>query len=176
MSHIVPVWATAATWRPDRTYRSHWPGRRWMNTPGPFYTHEPDFALLGPTCAPDLVGFDHDDCDVYFRQPLDASQLASAIKAADCDPFGGHAADGNAHWTIPEVRAWWSRRNELAEYIRGRIQNPNWPFERELPLILRFLGAWLHHLDNEMHAWLRTYCFFLDNRRWPSPPESLPDV
>ena len=147
-----------------------------MNTPGPFYTYESDWALLGPSAAPDFVAIDAEERDIVFRQPFTHADITTVRRAADCDPFDGYAADGNQHWTVAEVRAWWARRDELREYIRSTFMPSRWRHASERPRLERIGAAWLLHFDTEVHGYLRAYCAFLDTRVWPTARQRLPEL
>ena len=176
---IVPAWAydPDALQRLDSAvFHGRWEDRRWMGTPGPFYTGDADFALFGSLAAPSLVAIDDEKVDVFFRQPWSAAEIELATGAANLDFKHGYAADGNRHWTVDGVRDWWRRRTELRDHIEQHLLTDwyNWP--SEWPLLRRLGIAWLRFLEHDAQLYLRQYCWFLDARQWPAADARLPDL
>jgi len=173
-----PVWVTeeGRLMLRNRGLTGEWKDHRWMNTPGPFYTGQADFVLMGPTCSPDYVALDDEMVDIVFLQPITIVDFDAVMEAADCDPFGGYACDGNEHWTVEALREWWRRVPEIREHITTHLLVPGWYSHPRDPLVNRVGAAWLRFLDEDAMAWGREYSFFLDSARWPEEDEALPDL
>lgn len=163
--HIAPIWAMdKGRSLPSRaSHGGQWRDRRWMNTPGPIYTGKSDFVLMGPTIASNFVALDDEQVDVVFRQPVTEADLGEVLQAADSDPFGGYACDGNTHWTIGDVREWWHRVPEIRRHIEDHLLNDTWyQHPSEVPMLRRIGQAWAAFLDTDAEPYARTYCHFLE--------------
>jgi hypothetical protein len=148
-----------------------------MNTPGPFYTSEADFAFLGPTNAPGMVSVDLEQVDVVYRQPVTLREMELLISVASCDPLGGYGVDGNQYWSIDLVRAWWERRAEIVEHIKRNVSQESWyRLDGLFALMQPIARCWLRYIETECYSYLREYMFFLDHGRWPNEETRLPDV
>ena len=124
--------ALAALDRAAQRFGGVWAERRWMNTPGPVYTADADFALMGPTDVPEPIALDDEGIDVVFRQPCTLAEATRVIEAGRIDLLGGDACDGNRFWTPDGVREWWARRGERLRHITENLMNDSletdeWP-------------------------------------------------
>jgi len=154
-----------------------WAERRWMNTPGPVYTADSDFALLGPTNVPEHVALDDERIDIVYRQPCTLAEASRVIRAASIDPFTGYACDGNKFWTPDGVREWWARRGEILRHIEENLMSDSWwGFPCELPVVHTVATSWKTFLKSRAEEYLRKYCYFLDTGKWPSAGDHLPDL
>lgn len=148
-----------------------------MNTPGPLFTGQADFALMGPTLAPRFVCVDEDGIDVVYRQPMRAEEFRDIMWAATHDPFDGYSAEGNLHWNAHGIRDWWRRRGEIVAHINKNVMSREWwKSSGDLP-ILRSIGTdWLKFLECEAEPYLRCYMAFLQDGVWPDCSQTLPDL
>jgi len=103
-------------------FSGQWKDRNWMNIPGTVYCGQTDNCLTGPLVAPNNVYVDEGGYEIIFRQPTTLYELQQVIKAASVDPFQGYSMDGDSHWTIEAVTAWWSRVGELKDNLARRIK------------------------------------------------------
>jgi hypothetical protein len=154
-----------------------WLSRGWMNTPGPVYTSDADFAFLGPSLGPKMVAVDQSQMDVVYRQPASLDDLKELELVAETDPFGGYAMDGNLRWTPDLVRAWWARRQEIVLHIERSVLCEAWYISNGIWKIMEPIGlSWLEYLNGDCRGYLKKYIFFLIHRRWPDMEARLPDV
>lgn len=135
-----------------------------LNIPGPFYGAETDTCETGPHEAPHNVLLDPNGQEFVFKQPATATELRDVVSAALCECFDGYGADGDDNWTLPLIRDWWRNRFELLASL---------PSLRGEPESVRL---WQRLLSGEAEGYLRTYAFFIQERRLPAGGDILPDV
>lgn len=132
---------------------------------------------MGSSCAPELVGIDHDGVDVIFRQPTQRAEVQAIQVAAANDPFDGYGRDGNAHWTLAGIREWWRQRDEIDRHVESSILRvASWRHPSERPLLQRVWESWRRFLNEEAAGYLRRYAHFVEYRAWPAPDASLPEL
>jgi hypothetical protein len=154
-----------------------WEEKRWMNTPGPFYTGDADFALMGPMNVPQHLAVDAEHIEVVFRQPRNSEEATEILNIARIDAFEGYATNGSSFWSPVLVREWWSRRQEILDHITNSLVNKDWfHYPEEPPLVHAAAMNWKAFLETEASTYLRKYCYFLENRKWPTDREKLPDL
>ncbi len=130
-----------------------------LNVPGMFYGADTDTCGTGPGEAPENVALDTDGQEFVFCQPFTKRELLEVLRAAEVECFSGYGCDGNAHWTVELVRSWWADRNSHREAWRAaEISDVDERFESDVP------------------QWLRTYMFYLQNRRAPRTSDELPEL
>ncbi len=135
-----------------------------LNIPGPFYGAETDTCETGTAEAPHNVLLDRSGQEFVFSQPTGEEELRDIISAAICECFVGYGADGDDHWTLALIRQWWRSRLDLltrSSQARG------------LPESKR---RWEGILSGEGEAYLRSYAFFVENRRLPTETDTLPEI
>ncbi|MEU2393648.1 ferredoxin [Streptomyces sp. NPDC007369] len=176
--HPLPQWTpgcgfAAADWSAAEPGR--WEKRSWRDVPGPFYAADTDTCWTGRLCAPGHVMYDDEyGQEFVYRQPRTQQETYDLLCAAECDPFAGYGADGDAHWTPELVRDWWRERGRVREWA-ARIER-TWSvstneWEREAAGGAR---AYLAHIDGDLADYLRGYLFWLAERRPAGPDEALP--
>jgi hypothetical protein len=160
----------------DRHFQGKWSDKHWMNTPGPLYCGQTDNCGTGPLQAPNNVQVDKDGYEVIFRQPANSYELHQVVQAAWCDPLSGYGADGNEHWSYELVKSWWAmERHEVERTITREYEEQIAPHAMRDYNYLAGLTHWLDYLNGEIDRYLRSYAFFLDNRRGPTEVDALPD-
>lgn len=135
-----------------------------LNVPGPFYGAETDTCETGTAEAPQNVLLDDSGQEFVFTQPTNENELRDIISAAICECFVGYGADGDDRWTLALIREWWRPRLDLltrSSQARG------------LPESKR---RWERILSGEGEAYLRSYAFFVENRRLPTETDALPEI
>ncbi|GAA1983136.1 ferredoxin [Catenulispora subtropica] len=149
---------------PDKYLRGRWEDRNWLNVPGPFYGANTDTCATGPTVAPHNILLDDDYQEFVFRQPRNERETLLVLGAAYSDPLSGYASDGDQHWTVDTVRAWWRERARVSEWIvrSGDTDGTYSEYSR--------------FLDEGLEGYLRGYLFWLEERRAPDPRDNLPDL
>ncbi|MDW5330861.1 ferredoxin [Plantactinospora sp. KLBMP9567] len=162
---------------PEAYLRGRWADRDWRNVPGPFYGARTDSCWVGRDIAPDLVIYEDEyGGEIVYRQPRNAREVQLVLTAAWNDPWAAYAADGDEHWTLDLVRDWWADRHRLVAWIddvRRRWSVSERGDERDNAV---GLGEFAQFIDDGLRDYLRSYGFWLDNRRLPRPDESLPDL
>jgi hypothetical protein len=109
-----------------------------------------------------------------FRQPRNPDEVRLVLTAGWNDPYCAYAADGDEHWNLDLVRAWWAGRDRLLTWIdevQRRWAVSERPDEWDNASGLR---VYSQYVGNGLEADLRAYGFWLDNRRPPAPHETLP--
>ncbi len=158
-------------------FLARWSDKSWMNTPGPFYCGNGDNCGTGPLCAPNNVHVDPKGFEIIFRQPVNRFELRQLLQAAGADPLHGYGWDGDAHWSLPAIRAWWREDRPRIETVLAR--------ERAAQLALGSakdyayfagLDRWLDYLRHEAHSNLQTYAFFLEEGHAPDRGAVLPTL
>jgi len=145
-------------------FQSAFDKRNPLNIPGPFYGAETDTCETGTMEAPHNVLLDGLGQEFVFMQPRSEDELRDIISAAICECFVGYGADGDDHWTVALIREWWRARFDLltrSSQARG------------LPDSKR---RWERILSGEGEAYLRSYAFFVENRRLPTEADFLPEI
>ncbi|HEV8190435.1 MAG TPA: hypothetical protein VGP82_02975 [Ktedonobacterales bacterium] len=159
----------------------HWEHKKPFNTPGPLYTGEVDNSGPGPNEAPNNIFADAEGFPFLFRQPESHFELRQVLLAADDDPFNGYGADGDEHWTLEGIRAWWRTRAEMDLLIASLARQVQVTHSSAASAFsyLAALHRWrdyLHDRVTGMEPYLREYAFFLDEGRIPGPEDRLPDL
>ncbi|MFK0223157.1 ferredoxin [Streptomyces vinaceus] len=159
-------------------FRGEWGDRNWRNVPGPFYGADTDCMQFGREHAPDHVAFDEAH-EFVFRQPVTERETAALVTAAGWELYNNYAWDGDEHWTVEGVRAWWRDRGRVREWAVAAARV--WSSYREDPkYVPHYLDAadghreFVAYIDDGLEAYLRGYLFWLDQRREPAPGEALP--
>src|SRR6185312_17364672 len=91
-------------------FLGQWEHKKPWNVPGPLYTGDVDNSGPGPYEAPNNIFIDAEGFPFIFRQPLNTFELRQVLLAANRDPFRSYGADGNDHWDLASIRAWWRGR------------------------------------------------------------------
>jgi len=157
-----------------------WQHKRPWNVPGPLYTGDVDNSGPGPYEAPNNVFVDERGFPFIFRQPVNLFEVRQVFLAAYADPLSGYGADGNSHWDLTSIRAWWQGL---------RSNGPNIAADRAAHLAARHragengdrdylsaLDRWDDYLHGEMQLYLRVYTFFVEEGRVPRLEDNLPDL
>jgi hypothetical protein len=162
---------------PEAYLRGRWEDRDWRNVPGAFYGAQTDSCWMGREIAPRHVVYEDEfGSEIVYRQPTTAGEVRLVLTAARNDPFCAYAADGDDHWTLELVRAWWADRGRLTawiESVRRQWSSSDRADERDNAVGLRDFAG---YLDNGLEADLRAYGFWLDNRRPRRAHETLPGL
>ncbi|WP_159062097.1 hypothetical protein [Streptomyces sp. WM6368] len=122
----------------------------------------------------------------FYRQPTDEGQVFDVLCGASLDLYEGYNWDGDDHWTVEAVRAWWADRGRVRAWAVdiaadwGADTHPHWGSNNDP----RFLGHYhdaaqghrdfIAHIDDGLESYLRGYLFWLEQRREPRPGEALP--
>lgn len=156
-------------------FQGRWGEWKWLNVPGPFYGAATDNCGTGRLHAPELVLYEAEHFTEYvFRQPRTREELQHLVEAAEADPLSGYGCDGDDHWTPTAVREWWRDRGRVREYLanwRGTWEADD---EKSGQGTAAAACAYAAYLDGELAAHLRTYLFWLDERRAPTETDRLP--
>jgi len=157
-------------------FTGKWEDKHWMNTPGAIYCSETDNSGTGPLAAPNNVLIDAYGYGFVFRQPVNRYELRQTLQAAEWDPFRAYGADGDAHWSLREIRAWWAQVPALEREIE-RWYSEQLALEHRKDLIM-FAGLlhWRDYFRDGMHQYLRIYAFFLEEGHVPASHDRLPDL
>lgn len=154
-----------------------WAEKHWLNVPGPFYTGETDTCWTGRLRAPRhvLYGGEYQN-EFIYRQPRTQAEIDCVLKAADDDPFGGYASDGDSRWTPEAVRAWWNQRRQVEEHIAALIEE--WTADGNSDALDAADGGrdFLSYLAGDLRTDLRAYIFRLEQGRCPGAGDQLPDL
>lgn len=165
--------ATAGTpepgWMPvtalvGQFFRPAFAKRNPLNIPGPFYGAETDTCETGPAEAPHNVLLDASGQEFVFTQPTNENELRDIFGAAMCECFVGYGADGDDHWTPALIREWWRSRLDL---LALSSQAGGLPESKR---------RWERILWGGGEAYLRSYAFFVENRRLPTEADALPEI
>ena len=161
-------------------FAGRWDERHWMNTPGPLYCSETDNSGAGPLAAPNSVLVDNDGFEAIFRQPVNHHELRQVLRAAECDVFSAYAADGDSHWTLAAIRAWWAGSREIGREVERQLArltgDKSVLTESVNHVFFAGLLRWRDYFKEDMHLYLRVYAFFLEEGRIPAAEDRLPDV
>ena len=145
-------------------FRPAFAKRNPLNIPGPFYGAETDTCETGTAEAPHNVLLDASGQEFVFTQPRREAELRDILSAAICECFVGYGADGDDHWTLELIRGWWRSRLDL---LAISSQAKGLPESRR---------QWERILSGEGEAYLRSYAFFVENRRLPTETDALPEI
>ncbi|MEV7307862.1 ferredoxin [Streptomyces microflavus] len=168
----VPLLGEART-----VFQGRWADRQWLNVPGPFYGADTDNCGTGRIFAPALVLYEGEHFTEYvWRQPRTAAELQQLVDAAEAEVFSAYGCDGDDHWTPETVREWWRDRARITAYLAAR--RPVWEADDEKSGrgTAAAAEAYAAYLDGELAAHLRTYLFWLDERRSPTAADRLPQL
>lgn len=163
------VLATEPGWLPisalaGQFFQPAFDKRNPLNIPGPFYGAETDTCETGTAEAPHNVLLDDSGQEFVFTQPTNENELRDVLSAAICECFVGYGADGDDHWTLALIREWWRSRLDLLSLASQTKGLP----ESKL--------RWERILSGEGEAYLRSYAFFVENRRLPTETDTLPEI
>lgn len=162
---------------PETSFGGRWEDRLWLNVPGPFYTGTTDNCWTGRLHAPRHVLYGGEYFGEYvYRQPATTAEVLDLVVAAQEDPYCGYACDGDSRWTPEAVRSWWRDRGQVTAYLQSLL--PGWSAsgradEREAAGGLRDFAA---YLTEGLASDLRKYLFRLEEGRYPTSSEPLPEL
>lgn len=156
-------------------FLGRWDDRLSWNVPGPLYTGDVDNSGPGPYEAPNNVFIDEHGFPFIFRQPVNLFELRQVLLAANNDPFSSYGADGNDHWDLASIRAWWRERRAIDTSMAAR-QAELLASGHPAPEYRTALDRWREYLQNGTELYLRAYAFFLEERRVPRAEDTLPDL
>jgi hypothetical protein len=152
-----------------------WDQKQPWNVPGPLYTGEVDNSGPGPYEAPNNIFVDAEGFPLIFRQPVNLFEVRQVLLAANHDPFRSYGADGNDHWDLTSIRAWWHGREVIDTSIAAR-QAEELASGHIVPEYLTALDRWREYLQHETELYLRVYAFFLEEGRVPGTEDTLPNL
>ncbi|MFE7855341.1 ferredoxin [Streptomyces sp. NPDC057403] len=156
-------------------FLGRWPDRKWLNVPGPFYGAETDNCGTGRLHAPGLVLYEADHFTEYvYRQPRTPDELRRLVDAAQAETLSGYGCDGDTHWTPAAVREWWRDRGRVKEYLLSRRADWEADDAKAGQGVASAAEHYAAYLDGELAAHLRTYVFWLEERRSPTEADRLP--
>ena len=154
-----------------------WEQKRPWNVPGPLYTGDVDNSGPGPYEAPNNIFIDADDFPFIFRQPVNLFELRQVLLAADHDPFRAYGADGNDHWDLASIRAWWRGRHTIDPSMAARERRvAELESGHDSTEYLVAIDRWQEYLRYETEQYLRVYAFFLEEGRVPGTEDHLPEL
>ena len=170
--HAAP-W-TALGWNSrDAIFAESWAERDWRNVPGPFYAAETDTCGGGRWCAPDLILVNEHWTEFVFRQPTNSTQVIGLLDAAYDDPFQEYGCDGNDHWTLEAIRAWWADRDRLLQWIESMVQMMT---EQKAVGEVASLREYAADIRGPLERQLREYAYWIDNGAPAQPADRLPSL
>jgi hypothetical protein len=167
------------------TFEGKWEQKNWLNVPGPFYGAETDTCGNGPVEAPDNVLMDLEGQEFVYRQPRNWDELRNMMAVALTEPIEGYGVDGNLHWTSDLVRKWWRRREEIIEYSskvkQDWLTHEPWYHSNDSGWIAdahnQAIQGWQSYLSSSiLPHYLRTYIYYLEERRLPGSTDILPGL
>ncbi|WP_410646349.1 hypothetical protein [Amycolatopsis sp. cmx-4-54] len=171
ISHVPPDFLT-----PDDGKK--WSEKHWLNVPGPFYTGLTDNCWTGRQSAPRHVLYGGEYYNEFvYRQPTTREEVECLLSAAEEDPLGGYACDGDSRWTPDAVRAWWNARGQVEEHVAALLGE--WTAaEANSYEVEAAEGAreFLAYLAGDLRTDLRAYVFRLEQGRYPDSGDLLPDL
>lgn len=154
-----------------------WEERNPLNVPGPIYGAATDTCQVGRLSAPNHVlygSIDGYQLEFLYRQPRNLGELLHVLDGVRQDPFAGWACDGDGHWTVDLVRQWWRERGRVVEWISGEVTE--WSTVDDELGVLTALEDYRQYIEGDLAGHLRAYVFWLDNRRCPTPRDTLPSL
>lgn len=161
-------------------FQGKWAERNWRNVPGPIYGAMTDNCWVGRLSAPRHVLYGDDDNyeqEFLYRQPKSLRELLQVLDGAQQDPWAGWACDGDQHWTVDSVRAWWRDRARLKEWIDRMIREWSAADANEQEHeVLTGLRDYAAYVDANLELDLRRYCYWLDEHRAPPTNTPLPTL
>ncbi|MFI5527248.1 ferredoxin [Kitasatospora sp. NPDC051853] len=175
--------AAAVLFEAHPSYTGRWEDRLWLNVPGPVYGGETDNCGTGRLHAPRHVLYGDDYFGEYvYRQPRTPGEAADVLVAIEEEPWGGYNCDGDQRWTPDLVREWWRDRGRVLEYLRD--QSREWeridtmdPRQHTVEGVRDFAAYITGGTDSgSLETDLRTYLYWLEERRSPTPDDLLPDL
>ncbi|MGW1995216.1 ferredoxin [Embleya sp. NPDC001921] len=165
------------------SYDGRWEDRLWLNVPGPAYGGETDNCATGRLEAPRHIHYGGEYFGEYvYRQPRTPDEVRSVLGAIEADPFGGYGCDGDLRWTPELVREWWRDRGRVLEYLRDQAHEwegyDRWCPEQRAAEGARDFAAYITGGTDSgcLETDLRIYLHWLQERRSPTPKDSLPDL
>jgi hypothetical protein len=140
----------------ETPFDAEWPDRTRHGVPGPIYAVASN-AASEPTSNVACLA----STGFVWRQPRTAEEIDDTIGrlANGWLILGEIGVDGDDHWTLDGIRAWWMLRAAHAAAYR----------EAGIPDVARYFEV-------ELHDYLRAYAFFLENARRAAEGEPLPDI
>ncbi|MFB6888368.1 hypothetical protein ACFCX4_03510 [Kitasatospora sp. NPDC056327] len=159
-------------------FGGRWPERNWRNVPGPFYGADTDTMRIGRQDAPFHLAYDEDGRDFVYRQPTDPGQTRDLVHAC-LFGHGGHAMDGDDHWTVPAVRQWWQERGRVREWAVGTadaLAGTGGPYRAHHRDAAQGLRDYAAHIERGLDEYLRRYLFWLAERRPRRAGEARPEL
>ncbi|MEV0030171.1 ferredoxin [Nocardia sp. NPDC050793] len=155
-----------------------WEGRHWMNVPGPFYTGQTDNCWTGRVYAPRNVLYGGEYYNEFvYRQPTSPAEVEGLLEAANDDPYGGYACDGDSRWTPAAVRAWWSSRSKVEEHLAELLAKyTKEGADAQEADAAEGVRDFLTYLATDLENDLRAYVFRLENGRYPAVNDPLPNL
>jgi hypothetical protein len=155
-----------------------WEERNWRNVPGPFYGALTDNCWTGRLVAPAHILYDDEEHsrEFVYRQPRSDAEVRSVLLAAVNDPYSGYACGGNEHWTTETVRAWWSDRGRVQEWIGQAIAHWSSSQRQDERKVIHGLRDYAQYIAGDLRQHLREYTFWLDRGRTPLTNEYLPEL
>lgn len=172
VGHSAP-WAATPRSSSDVFNRGSWDQRDWRNVPGPFYAGTTDTCGGGRFVAPNLILVNEDWTEFIFRQPSSPRELVQLIDAAWDDPFEEYAHDGDAHWTLSEIRTWWRNRDSVLAWIETVI--PQMSAEGAVGEVAS-LHEYAADLSGPLEGRLRRYAYWTENRVAANSTQALPEL
>ncbi|MEU8899392.1 ferredoxin [Nocardia sp. NPDC048505] len=157
---------------------SRWAEKHWLNVPGPVYTGQTDTCWTGRDYAPRHVLYGGEYYNEFvYRQPKSPAEVKCLLDAANDDPCGGYAFDGDARWTPATVRAWWSDRNKVERHLADLLAE--WTgagVDAQRAEAAAGVRDFLTYLATDLEDDLRAYLFRLENGRYPEAGDHLPTL
>lgn len=157
-------------------FLGQWDHKKPWNVPGPLYTGDVDNSGLGPYEAPNNIFIDARGFPFIFRQPVNLFELRQVLLAADHDPFSAYGADGNDHWDLASIRAWWRERQAVSTSMTRHRQAEQMAPGHLQTAYLTAIDRWQEYIQHETELYLRVYAFFLEEGRVPRTEDRLPDL
>ncbi|MFH8726292.1 ferredoxin [Streptomyces termitum] len=170
----LPYDPVAGLGRDREAFRGSWEERLWLNVPGPFYGAGTDTCRTGRVAAPRHVLYGGAYLTEYvYRQPRTPAETARLVEAADQDPFLGYGCDGDARWTPDAVREWWRDRGRITAYLAAHDWDAvDWAGQGVAAAVRDYASS----LEGSLAADLRAYLHRLEEGRFPTAGDRLPDL
>lgn len=170
--HAAP-WTISGRNTREEIFGATWADRDWRNVPGPFYAAETDTCGGGRFIAPHLILVNEDWTEFVSRQPVDSAQVLELLDVAYDDPFSEYGCDGDDHWTLSEIRAWWADRRRVVQWIESAVRVMADQGANEEIAGLRLYAADIH---GPLEDRLRAYAFRADNGESARLGDRLPSL
>ncbi|MFG2823783.1 hypothetical protein ACGFX4_30705 [Kitasatospora sp. NPDC048365] len=164
-------------------FGGEWAERNWRNVPGPFYGARTDSLQMGRQDDPLHIAYDDEygpfaGTEFVYRQPGSAEAVRDFLEASQ-PAHGGYAMDGDEHWTVDGVRAWWAGRERVRAWALATAHR--WATSYDPAYEMHWLDAaqglrdYVDDIDSgRLETYLRGYLFWLEHRRAPGSAEALP--